>query len=414
MESKSPVDILLVSSKYPPEPAGSGLRAHLTYRRLAQKYSFRYKVLCGSVIFNKPTHYSFEGVSVYRIACKPFKGLKNREEIIKESLPAKIVRRLKNGVNYLLEASLTWIYLFRYGSRFGIIHIFGKNFVTAAVLTYAKIVNKPLILESCNVGEKVGQYEPWFIKMALGRGLPHRSRLVCISERLKKIWLNSGYTGEIWCRPNPVDGSLFYIDRENKFIYRGRLGLFNNEDIVLMAIGKIRPLKNQIFLVEVLKGLPEKYKLVIVGPTVNSAPYTSEDSKYVDSIKEKIEEYDLSDRVKIEENFIDNVDEYMKASDIYLMPSKMEACSTVILEALACGIPVVAHRIEGVTTEWIKEGINGYLAPLDVEAFRKKIMIASSLDKERLEENAGDMAKQTSTDFIDEKYVSLIKELTGD
>ena len=35
-------------------------------------------------------------------------------------------------------------------------------------------------------------------------------------------------------------------------------------------------------------------------------------------------------------------------------------------EALSCGIPVVANKIDGVTTDWIEEGKNGYLASLDV------------------------------------------------
>ncbi|MDB4349666.1 glycosyltransferase family 4 protein [Omnitrophica bacterium] len=407
-------DILVVSSKYPPEYAGSGLRAHRTYKRLAGKFGYRYEVLASSVVFNRRERYFFEGVPVYRIARKLFTNIKNSQDVMKESLPEKIARKLKNGVNYLIEALLTWAYLFQHGSRFDLFHIFGNSgYVTPAVLTYAKIVDKPVIVENCNVPKaRKPFYEPLAVKMLFGKGLPHRSKIVCISRRLEDQWRESAYKddiNDIWCRPNPVDGSRFFIDGKNKSIHRRRLGLFDEEAVVLLNIGKMRPLKNQIFLIEVLKGLPREYKLVIAGPIVKSGPYLKEDSRYFKEIKARISGYGLEDRVRIENRFIDNVDEYMKASDIYLLPSTIEACATPVLEALACGLPVVAHRIEGVTTEWIKEGVNGYLAVLDADLFRQKIIMARSLDKAGLKKGAAQI--QASSDAMDQKYADLIEEL---
>ena len=137
---RSALKILVVSSKYPPEYAGSGWRAHRTYKRLARKFGFEYKVLCGSVAFNRIKDYSFENIWVYRIARKLFTGN---------------VGKLKNGINYLLEALFTWGFLSKHGSRFDLIHIFGSNYVTAAVLTYAKITKKPFILNLINWSDSI-------------------------------------------------------------------------------------------------------------------------------------------------------------------------------------------------------------------------------------------------------------------
>jgi hypothetical protein len=62
--------VLLVSSKYPPEYSGSGLRAHNTYKRLAARYGIWFSVLTSSVTENHSGDYEFEGVAVRRIANK--------------------------------------------------------------------------------------------------------------------------------------------------------------------------------------------------------------------------------------------------------------------------------------------------------------------------------------------------------
>lgn len=400
------INILVVSSKYPPEPSGSGLRAYHTYQRLAAKFNIHYEVLCSSVKFNRTERYSHEGVPVYRIASKIFKNIEGGY---------KLARKIAHGVNYLSEGALTWGYLLRNGRRFDLIHLFGNSgYMTPAVLTYAKMTDKPSIIESCNVPNDMKPfYEPLIAKMLFGKGLPRRSQVVCISRRLKEMWNKSGSSGgrEIWCRPNPVDVSRFFMDRAKKMFYRDKLGLFGKEDIVMVTVGKIRPLKNQIFLIDVLKDLPREYKLVIAGPPISDEPYAGKEKGYLDQMKSKIEAYGLADRVRLEERFIENVDEYIKASDIYLLPSKMEACATALLEALACGIPTVAHRIEGVTTDWIQEGVNGYLAPLEEKAFRGKISLARQLGVQGLEDSAHKLIGTVSTEIVDREYKNLINGL---
>ena len=52
------------------------------------------------------------------------------------------------------------------------------------------------------------------------------------------------------------------------------------------------------------------------------------------------------------------------ACDLYLMTGREEGGPAAVLEALACGTPVVAHRA-GMAPDVIADGINGYLADVD-------------------------------------------------
>ena len=63
-----------------------------------------------------------------------------------------------------------------------------------------------------------------------------------------------------------------------------------------------------------------------------------------------------------------SVIELLSCSDLFLLPSETEAFGLVALEAMACGVPVVATRTGGIP-EVVTHGENGYLAPIgDVDA----------------------------------------------
>ena len=67
-------------------------------------------------------------------------------------------------------------------------------------------------------------------------------------------------------------------------------------------------------------------------------------------------------------------EDYLAASDIVCLPSYREGFSTVILEAAACGIPVLASRIYG-TEDTLIDGVTGrYLSALDPPGWSNAIV----------------------------------------
>ena len=52
----------------------------------------------------------------------------------------------------------------------------------------------------------------------------------------------------------------------------------------------------------------------------------------------------------------------LSVSDVFLLPSAEESFGLAALEAMACGVPVVASRVGGVP-EVIEHGVSGFLHP---------------------------------------------------
>lgn len=79
------------------------------------------------------------------------------------------------------------------------------------------------------------------------------------------------------------------------------------------------------------------------------------------NLKKLAEELKLTDAVRFI-GFQSNPFPYMKQADIFVLSSRYEGFSNVMVEALACGTPVVATDCPSANREVIIEGVNGWFA----------------------------------------------------
>ena len=210
-------------------------------------------------------------------------------------------------------------------------------------------------------------------------------------------------------RPNPINENKFYIvNRIEKLRFRNKLTNFLDDDIVMTHIATFIKQKNHIFLLDVLKKLPEKYKLYLGGTVEND-----EHKINFELVQKKIKELELDNRVILTKKFLDNIDEYIKLSDIFLFPTWNEALGTPVLEAQACGVPVVANLMRGSTDYWIKSNIGGFaIEKFDDEIWAEKIKSALRIPNETLRDNSLKILKIASAKTIDAEYFKRIKALT--
>lgn len=162
----------------------------------------------------------------------------------------------------------------------------------------------------------------------------------------------TGETSKLRVIPNGVDVSIFRPlsngkrPNANQILYVGFMRRVKGIDILLQAMS------------HVIRKNPE-FKLVLVGGGV-----------YRHSQAQEQDLHDMAKELGVENNieFVgiktpSEVAAYMRESALLVLPSRLETFGVVLIEALACGIPVVATRCGG--TEDIVNDRVGRLVPTE-------------------------------------------------
>ncbi len=388
-----------------PEYSGSGFRAHNLYRRLTLAHpEIDVTVLAGSVAENSVSKYAYDGVTVNRIACKPFRHLNAN----------RIIRVAQSALNFRAEFKQTRSFLHNLSPTPDLIHIFGQDYPGAAVLHFASQRNIPALIELCNEMDTPHHYIPFPYSLWLNTPPPEHL-FVCISKRLEKVCLRSGVpANRIWCRPNPINEKTFLpVTEKRKSALRKSITKFSDNDKLVVYIAKFIPRKNHEFLLDVVKELPLEYKLFIGGPVAESGPLKTEGEDILRRINEIIAENHLTDRVQVVPGFHENIEQFYQMADVYAFPTKAEGLGTPMLEALACGIPVVANKIEDITDTWVKNGENGFVSTLNPAAFADCVKQAVNIPREQMLKESEKILSAASTSVIDKKYYELMRDLVG-
>ena len=100
---------------------------------------------------------------------------------------------------------------------------------------------------------------------------------------------------------------------------------------------------------------------------------------------------------------------YYSAADACVMPSLYESFGMVALEAMACGTPVIASRVGGLTYT-VRDGETGYLVPeKDPKALAEKLDLV--LTDRPLRNRLGSRATQVAKEYGWEKVAEQIRRL---
>jgi glycosyltransferase involved in cell wall biosynthesis len=127
-----------------------------------------------------------------------------------------------------------------------------------------------------------------------------------------------------------------------------------NKKLELISIGNLIPLKGHKYTILAIKKLVE-------------AGYDNVHLRIFGRGEQETELVQLVQKIKME-NYVqfmgyvqyEQVAKALQMSDIFILPSYYEALGCVYLEAMACGIPVIGCKENGID-EIIKDGEDGYL-----------------------------------------------------
>ena len=288
--------------------------------------------------------------------------------------------------------------------KFNIVHLH-DNICFQSIIChyYAKRYNIPYILQTHGSLPKIAGERKlkWMLDMAFGyRILRDARKVIALTEaeveHLKNISVSEDKIESI---PNGIDLSE-YKNLPEKGAFRRKCGIRDDEKIILY-LGRIHKIKGINLLVEAFADLVKELddvRLVIVGG----------DSGFLPKLKRQIEDLKISDRILFTGALYerDKLEAYVDA-DVYVLPSVYEIFGITVLEACACGTPVIVTDRCGITD--IVEKV-GYVVEYDKDQLRDAIF--KILSDEGLRRRFGEEGKRlVNAEFGWDKVVRKVEEI---
>lgn len=221
-------------------------------------------------------------------------------------------------------------------NEYDIIHIHsGSVFTLCEVAKIAKKKGvKKIIVHSHCTGTNTFKYKliKWYSDKRI---LKYANVFLACSDEAakwkfpKKIVDNKQY----FIIKNGIDLDKFKFDFDVRNQIRKKLKI--QEKDVICNVGRFSNQKNHQFILDVFYEYQKKNNayLILIGGSGNLE----------NEINEKIRNLNLDDKVLVLKN-IDNVQDYLQASDVFLFPSLFEGLGIVALESQAVGLPILCSE----------------------------------------------------------------------
>ena len=164
---------------------------------------------------------------------------------------------------------------------------------------------------------------------------------------------------------------------------RETLGIRPGE-VAMVYAAEFSGRKNQAMLIEALRSLPENTVLLLPGQ-----------GDLRENCRQLARRAGVIGRVHFP-GFVRNMETYYHAADLCVSASRIEGLPFNVMEAMACGLPVVASDVKG-HQDLVKSGENGLLYPFgDAKAFAEAVKRLLEPEKRRA---FGEAARQSVQPF---------------
>jgi glycosyltransferase involved in cell wall biosynthesis len=188
--------------------------------------------------------------------------------------------------------------------------------------------------------------------------------------------------------------------------YRKKLG-FHSKDIVLGTVARLSEQKGHRYLIDAVKKVVRKYpniRVLFIG-----------DGPLREKLEFQVHRLRLNATIQFL-GFRSDIKELLGALDIFILPSLFEGLPNVILEAMACGKPVIATNVSGIPEVIVDHQTGILIPPKDSDAIAqaifqmlrdtKKMRMMGKMSRKRVEEKFNLKQQVSAFAMLYEKMLS--------
>lgn len=274
--------------------------------------------------------------------------------------------------------------LFRRRHEYDIIFVCGFRVLGLSAVLMSRLFHKACVLRAESQGEMSGGYASAFRKLPTPVAVVFRSWIgfrnwvlkqangyVGISKPIAEEFVECGMdTRRIFKFPNGIESKAFTpVDADGRRSLREKLGLPVDRMIASYS-GKLNQGKGLEHLLRAWVDVSEAREdahLVLIGSGGGQSLSRE------DELRAYVRDNALESSVTFT-GYVENVNEYLQASDMFILPTENEAFPLSLLEAMSCRLPVIASRVGGIP-EIVSHLDNGILVnPADPDALSSEIV----------------------------------------
>ena len=318
--------------------------------------------------------------------------------------------------------------LIRLRAQYDLIFVSGYRIIGMAAVLVGKLLHKPVVLKADSQGEMSGEFFDSGLKKV---GISHSSfpfnlflrfrnsilkkadGFSAISPEIASEWTSCGIpSNKVRLIPNAVDTARFIpVDSTQKMRLRQKLGLPQERNIAIYT-GRLVSYKGLPLLLQVWKEICCRHEnsLLLLAGTGGLDIHNCE---------AELREFVASSNMEKNVRFlgaVNNVEEYLQAADLFAFPTENDAFPSSVVEAMACGLPVIATPVGAIKTIVTHQETGWLVQPQnDQQLFDAlHVLISDRLLASRLGQAGWQSVQERySAKTVTGKYSSLFQEFLG-
>ena len=169
--------------------------------------------------------------------------------------------------------------------------------------------------------------------------------------------------------------------------------------IFILSVGELIARKNYGVAIDALSALDPRLKVDFCIAGIGDKE---------DELRQHIRDKGLDGKIRLL-GFREDISDLLHAADIFFFPSLQEGLPVAVMEAMACGLPIVCSDIRG-NTDLIDEGLGGYLVkPTDITGFTQALLRCITAPNADMKEYNQKKIRAFSEDAVLERMANIYR-----